>query len=462
LKFITDVVKDHADQKLPLQVILMSSHEASLRESFTKLRPTAGVSSSRMRVMAKPKNDHELAAWKLTLEQLAADRPHIGAIESFVNAASDAIKIAASRQADMLWGLDLQAIELLHTTALEDNDDFPRYVEECLSRMLLTRLEEAARLRASLKGLSDHLSKKDKSAGLSSGSEICDSRTSIRDLMTSAVWRGGEQSQLRPVRGKAKRPAWIQSVLRFGMVLRDPKGRIWLHLTQSCDLAQCKAAELPDLALLFIRGQAGHVANAASAGHSLIQLSGEMTSGSGELITWNLRRIYTPSVAEFGAAFGKGWSVIGELRQDQAQSIVTAYGAQTTRIGLQRAVRSWEVEGTALALKDLTRAHEHDALAGFPVAGQAVRRSDRENVLHFEIATHRALQEQFPGQIGDAALRLCSGIIMGKGGKSEGEPYFVYMDTKPIKVVDLRSHVAAQWRDKPANADKVVLAVWPK
>lgn len=225
LPFIEKVVQAHNGQGLPLQVILMSSHEASLRQEFPKLRPQLRVSSSRMRVLAKPQDDAALSAWKLSLTQLATDRAFVKPIESFARAAGEAFEDAAKKQAQALWGLDLQAMHLLHATAAEDHDDYSRYVEECLSRMLLARLEEVAQLRTALDDLRRKFEANGASTVISAGSEIGDSRASIRQLMTSVVWRGGHGAPATVPRKKALRSAWAQGFLRFGMVLRDAGGQ---------------------------------------------------------------------------------------------------------------------------------------------------------------------------------------------------------------------------------------------
>ena len=61
--FIERIVHNHAEQERPLQLILMSSHEEGLKQDFRELRPRVGVTSSRMRILAKPQNDAQLASW---------------------------------------------------------------------------------------------------------------------------------------------------------------------------------------------------------------------------------------------------------------------------------------------------------------------------------------------------------------------------------------------------------------
>lgn len=460
--FIERIVHNHAEQECPLQLILMSSHEEGLKQDFRKLRPRVGVSSSRMRILAKPQNDAQLAAWKLTLEQLAMDRGHVSAIELFVRRAIGAIRRATDEQSKKLWELDLQAMKVLHETAKTDNDDFSRYVEECLSRYLLTRLEEIHDLREALDGLRDSFGRNGGSTRISAGAEIGDSRAAIREIMTSMVWRGGGSPIIPAMPANpADAPRWVQQFLRFGMVIRDSNGHLWLNLTQACDLAQANLAELAELPLLLIGGHATNPTVQGKPDNATIRMTAPMAGAEPDLISWQLQRVSTPSVADIAAGFGRGWVVVGELRLDQAQSVVASYGAQVTRVGLQLAVRSWGMRGVAMSAGALHSAIDGSAVTGFAVAANALMQ-DKECEVHFELSTYNALQAHFPEEINDAALRLCAGVVVKPGKTSQGEPYLVHCEAAPTTVEELRALVNnKQWLERAQNANKVIVAVWP-
>jgi len=362
---IKRIIENHAEQDRPIQLILMSSHEEELKQDFHELRPYIQASSSRMRILAKPQDDVQLAGWKLTLEQLATDRSYVNFIERFVKQAIDTIKRAADERSGKLWELDLQAMKVLHATARADNDDFVRYVEECLGRYLLTRLEESNDLRKALEMLREEFEQKDDTSLVSVSAEVCDSHAAIREVMSSMVWRGGS---VPIVPNKPANPAdgseWTQSFLRFGMVLQDCNGRLWLNLTQSCDLAQANADELDNLSLLFVSGQITSPTMQGKNSNAFVPMNAPMAGAGSDLVTWNLQRISTPSVSEFANAFNNGWSVVGELRQDQAQHVIAIYGARATRVGLQRAVRSWKMYGVALKNSMLQKAADDAAIEG--------------------------------------------------------------------------------------------------
>ena len=458
--FIINLVSRHSGQSRPLQLIIMSYHVEGLKRDFRNLRPETQVSSSRMRIIAKPQSEAELAGWKLTLEQLSTDRSHVPAIESFVKEAIGAMEHAVKVQSSNLWGLDLQAMKLLHETAMGDNDDFSRYVEECLSRYLLSQLEEYQKVRHALEQLHAQFQKNGSPTFISSGAEIGDSRAAVRDVMTSMVWRGEEAPNiLNWPRSKAKRPGWVQSVLRFGMVLRDPHGRLWLNLTQSCDLAQAKD-DLPHLSLLFIAG-ATNTPGTSTQSNAVVPMSAPMPGAGTELICWQLRRVYTPSVADFGDAYGSGWLIVGELRLDQALNVVANYGAQATRVALQKSVRSWAMNGIAMTVGNLRDAKAEASVTGVKVTAQMILGEKDKYELHFELSAYSALQEKFPAVIGDAALRICLGVPIKPGKPSHGDPYLHHCQSSPATMADLQGMIGNnQWLEKAENRDKIIVAVW--
>jgi len=461
---IKRIIENHAEQDRQIQLILMSSYEERLKQDFHELRPYIQASSSRIRILAKPQDDTQLAGWKLTLEQLATDRSYVNFIERFVKQAIDTIKRAADERSGKLWELDLQAMKVLHATARADNDDFVRYVEECLGRYLLTRLEESCDLRKALERLREEFEQKDDTSLVSVSAEVCDSHDVIREVMSSMVWRGGGAPI---VPNKPANPAdgseWTQSFLRFGMVLQDCNGRLWLNLTQSCDLAQAKADELDNLSLLFVSGQI----SPTMPGKNIVSMNAPMAGAGSDLVSWNLQRISTPSVSEFANAFNNGWSAVGELRQDQAQHVIAIYGARATRVGLQRAVRSWKMCGVALKNSMLQKAADDAAIEylGLPVNAHLLLHN-KDYRVYFDLLMYNSLQAKFSDEIGAGALRICKGVAVNPGKASQGEPYLIHLHCKtaPTNIKELRGLIDDKYKQflkEERNANKIIVVVWP-
>jgi hypothetical protein len=183
LPFIQEVLQQHDGKEHALQVILMSSHDEQLKADFKKIRPMLQVSSSRLRIMEKPKTDMHVVSWKVALFQLASDRPFVVALERFIRDAGTTLTEAAKVTATRLWELDLQAMDLLHEVTSKDHDDYVRYVEDAVSRRLLSGLEEDGGMRPSLQQLDAIFTPHRGTNLLSPTAEIGDSRAAIHALM---------------------------------------------------------------------------------------------------------------------------------------------------------------------------------------------------------------------------------------------------------------------------------------
>lgn len=462
--FVRGVLRAHEAQAKPLQIILMSSHEAELKRVFKDLRPQLSVSSSRMRIMGKPLTNEQDICWKLALHQLAADRNFVKLIEDFVARASTAVEKAAKIQANQLWELDLHAMDVLHEAATLDNDDYSRYVEECLSRNLLSCLEQSDEVRLTLHALGTRLVDHRQEGLVSAAAEIGDSRAAIRGLMSSMEWRNTAALHLTefPTAGNdLEKAQWARKNIRFGMVLRSPEGNEWLNLTQPCDLAQAKDDGLATTCLLLIGGERAHPSLERQGG-SFVQMSAFMSDGDIDVLSWNLRRTQTPSIQDFAKTFGGGWSVVGEMRIDQVQHIAAQYGARVARVALPRTARTWKLNGFAMLASALRDAPPDAEVAGTAISAHALYRGKSIHQVHIDRDDLTALLDAYPGYFDDTALRLYLGIRLDPG-KKEGEvfaPRVIHCEAFPITMGALKiAFSSPKWLDR--NGDKVLLALWP-
>lgn len=462
LPFIDSVIIAHKDCEKPLQVILMSTHVTQLRSEFRDIRPFLKASSSRMRIMGKPMADDDLIHWKTALYQLASDRPFISAVENFVSETSKGLELAARDQANKLWELDLQAMDILHETATLDNDDFCRYVEECISRHLLTALESYTGIRNSLRTLGDSLMEHRNTNVIAPVAEIGDSRAAIRGLMRSMEWRGGPSldHSTYPAHSSALNKAqWLKKNLRFGMVLRSNDGREWLNLTQACDLAQAKDDAFDKVSLLLVSGVRSRPLN-QEKNQAMVYLSSTATDTETETLGWNLRNIRTPTIQEFAEDFVNGWTSVGELRLDQAQSIAATYSSRASRVGLQRRLSSWHLQGTALLAGTLSEADPATLLGGTPLTGHAMSRGNSDE-LHIDQESLSSIIEAFPDSINEELLSAYMGVQLKAGNKITSETLLIYCKDKPASMGDLKISINHEkWLTNGLNKTKIVLAVW--
>lgn len=462
LPFIKEMISAHVDAPDPLQIILMSTHEAQLKAEFRDIRPFLETSSSRMRIMSKPMTDDELIHWESALFQLSSDRQFVNAVESFVTETSKGFQLAAQEQAKRLWELDLQAMDILHETATFDNDDFCRYVEECLSRQLLTALEQYSGIRQSLDVLGNLLKDHRTTNVIAPVAEIGDSRAAIRMLMRSMEWRGGDTPNPADIKQYAEpndRAKWIQKNLRFGMVLKSADGKEWLNLTQVCDLAQTKEESFNVVSLLLVSGSYARPVEREN-GQALVYLNSPVSDVGSDVLCWNVRNVKTPSILDFAQEFYEGWSITGELRLDQAQSIAALYSSRTSRVGLQRRLSSWCLEGCALPVNILKNGHAEDKITGIPLSGHAMNRGKSDEI-HIDSNSMKLLRQKYPNIISETSLKLYMGMQLKPGAKNKEEGLVIYCKEKPDNIEALRIAINDKvYLEHATNQNKVVLALW--
>lgn len=462
LPFIQKILTAHKYAQDPLQIILMSTYKEHLKAEFKNIRPQLKASSSRMRIMSKPTIDDDLVHWKSALFQLSSDRQFVSAVENFVTETSNGFQSAAQEQATRLWELDLQAMDILHEAATLDNDDFCRYVEECLSRHLLTALEQYSGIQKSLYVLGDLLKEHRTTKVIAPVAEIGDSRAAIRMLMKSMEWRGGNSPSLAEFaknNDPKDRAKWIQKNLRFGMVLKSSDGKQWLNLTQACDLAQTKEDDLDAVSLLLISGSYVRPVGRES-GQSLVYLNTSLSDIGSEVLCWDVRNVQTPSIFGFAQDFYNAWSIIGELRLDQAQSIAALYSSRTLRVGLQKRLSSWCLDGCALSIKKLNSDAADAQIIGTPLSGHAMNRGKPDEV-HIDRDSMILLQKDFPNCISKISLKLYMGMQIKPGANNKEEGILIYCNEKPENIESLRTAISEkEFLGKAINQNKVVIALW--
>lgn len=464
LPFIREALDTHEGQELPLQVILMSSHEDRLRRDFKTIRPVLKVSSSRMRIMEKPRTDTHLVAWRAALWQLASDRAELTKLERVIRETGAALVTAANTTAHRLWELDLQAADLLHELASKDNDDFVRYVEDAVSRRLLSSLEADGGMRPSLHALDAVLVTHRTQNLLSPTAEIGDSRAAIHGLMHSMEWREGVPAMPPFPNGEpdVDKARWIRKHLRFGMVLRDPLGGEWLNITQACDLAQCKESEFAHSTVLFIRGQ-HTLPSVALEGNYYVSMSARMAQSENHVLTWNLRDVRAESILAFSQTYGTGWQVIGELRPDKAQSIAEQYGARMARVGLPKLMSPWRLAGLAMRVADLQGTEDDTELAGLALAGHAIQRPKaKQHELHLDLPALDELVSKHGAAVDGTIVQLLTGVSISPGKRLEigSKAVCIYYAIPPESAGEARKGLDERFLTDTRSVDKILVLLW--
>jgi hypothetical protein len=469
LPFIRRVLDDHETQARPLQVILMSSHDQELKANFKDIRPVLEVSSSRLRIMEKPKSDAHLVAWRAVLWQLASDRAEVPMLERFISEGGSALIESSKRAAMQLWELDVQAMDLLHELADKDSDDYTRYVEDAVSRRLLSELEGNGGMRPSLQQLDTAFMAHRTKSLLAPAAEIGDSRAAIHGLMHSMEWRDGVAGLPPFPAGETvlERSLWIRKQIRFGMVLADRGGTKWLNITQACDLAQAKDADIGRSTIFLLRGQASLPAG-SPPGEYYVPMTAMMIDAENHVLTWNLRDVRTESIESFSTTYGDEWRVVGELRPDRAQDIAAQFGARMARVGLPVTLSAWRLAGMAMSVRDLQGAHADTALPGLALRGHAVQRArdrgkDKPHELHLDATSLGELLTAY-GEFLDAGIAgLLAGVSLKQGSKQDlgAKAVCRYSATPPANAGEARELLKhPQLFQDARNADRILVFLW--
>ncbi|PKO92575.1 MAG: hypothetical protein CVU15_05490 [Betaproteobacteria bacterium HGW-Betaproteobacteria-1] len=332
IPLIKDLLAAHENERLPLLVILMSSHEAQLQADFNILRPELERTSSRFRLMLKPTlSTASKSFWHCTFEQLASERSVVIPIEKFIKAWSEKLKLAADKISNGLWSLDAHALSILSKTAEEDHLSLEEYFGDLLTRRVLAEVEHADFPATETALLTKALSAAERP---NFDSEIGDSRLALRKIVVDIAWHRQnwwKPKKTYPRNSTQRKFEWLKRHVRFGTVLRRKTTREYLvNITQACDVAHVPIEEIKLNHMLFLPGEEGALHNMKIPGKYASSYSFDKGNAWINLF-WNLRQPRTPSMNDFLGILG-GYEIVGQLRQDQAQDIAAQFSHLTSRI----------------------------------------------------------------------------------------------------------------------------------
>lgn len=380
--FLRDCLQKSAERADPLLLVLASSHAESIRDDFRWLRQQLGITTSRFRILQKPDSASLSHMWKRSLMLLAADRGLVLPIEGLIACVAETVQTAAQQLGRELWELDAHALNALRQVAEEDNDDFPRYFDECISRRMLGFLERNVKLKPAASALAKELRSCSDGRYKREAFEAGDSRQALLELLDDIAWRGEPAWKSDPVPHDdawdketrlLRQSDWFVRNVRFGSVLKDRSGELWVNLTQACDILQSKP-DRRDAEVVFLAHGSLKPTLHEDDRRACTRSDGFYRDGFRGSVWWNVRRTQSPVINEFIANFrAHDWSVVGELRQDQAQHVLNLWAAQASRVALPNLPRTWRVRGYALTYYDILDGADDALLSGQAIKGDAVR-----------------------------------------------------------------------------------------
>ncbi|MCW8930085.1 MAG: hypothetical protein OQL19_07615 [Gammaproteobacteria bacterium] len=371
ISLIEEFLEKNKDNTSPLLFLLMSSHHQELKDQFLRLRPKLRATSSRFRIMGKPRHDNkkDLLSWMCTFEQLANERDLIDPIEGFIDSWGKKLKNSVNNLSDDLWGLDAHSLNILYKTAKEDHAYFEEYMAELFSKHILALVEKDEFPIGETKNLETALFK---IPSLKQGTEISDSRIVLRQLLGDVEWHrekwyeANESYPLPSVDTTDDKSdtennihlqdegqyEWFMKYIRFGTVLRNSKApnNILVNLTQPCDKAHIVYNNYEAHHLLLFPGDLGFIDDKQRVDKQATT-SNYFNGNSWANIHWFLTRPQTPTIKIFLKQL-ENYEISGQLRHDSAQLILNQFASRSSRIGAMRTPLFSNLHGNILVKKE--------------------------------------------------------------------------------------------------------------
>lgn len=459
--FLAECLKESAGRANPLLLVLASSYADSIRDEFRVLRQQLSITTSRFRILQKPNDTAGLLhRWRRSLLSLAADRSAVGPIEGFVRQVGATVKQAAEDMSRQLWELDAHALGMLHDLAKADHDDFARYLDEVLSRRVLGFLEHNVELRQAARTLTAALT----APGVRREAlEAGDSRAALLELVDDVTWRRQRawEPDERPAAGAdakedlERRTDWFYRNIRFGSVLRDPDGKLWVNVTQACDILQASPEQRATENMLLIHG-ARKDSSFRPEGQGFANSDGFRQDDTRGSVWWDVRRTLNPIVNEFIEMVAtQDWKVVGELRLEHAQRVVAQYAASISRVAVPNLPAVWKLRGIAVDLYTLFESADADAVGGCAIVGDAVR-TKSGMLLHVPFTEIEKIQSEVPDFAALNFDKFDEGVKASKPSKGVwkeslgADPRTLYLADAPATFGDLKAHIEDQPKAKLA------------
>lgn len=264
-KFIKNILERASDTDIPL-FILMSSHEQKLIDDFSSLKSELEMTSSRFRILKKPTEDIAEHEWIHTIESLVREQELVIVLEKFTRQWIKRFSESTSKTCSDLWCMDAYALSMFLSAANDDGISFYDYFSEVIMRKAMSEIEFSDSPHQITLELEKLLKSK---ADISAGSEIRDSRETVRQLINEFCWHKDwlsthSEHKLRTTFSSSSFQAgteekthpylWIKHQLNFGTVLKKDTGELYIHLTQPCDLARISYDSRKSDYLFFLPG----------------------------------------------------------------------------------------------------------------------------------------------------------------------------------------------------------------
>lgn len=354
INFIEDLIKRIKKETLSTQLILTSYDLDGLKNNFRDLHRQNKISSSRLKVIAKPKTDDDFLYWKFALFQIANEKIFMNEQEQMQGDIARCIEKASDKLIEKIWEMDACYLNQLSLVAQEDHISLQKYLFELMSKNLLAEYEEQISENDSIQKFEKALkSVENNNLIFSSSWEITDPYENLKTLFADLVsfryksiekpYQNFNNQELNKNNFKD-----YLALINFGTILKlkgqknkqgTENNQYYINLTIPCDYIHSEYNNGKKEKLIFIPGKEYDPLNSFTINNKEAKsqhLHIKDCTGTKSL-KWLLRQPETFSINDvLQRLINKEFVITGQLRQEQAQAIITKFATNISRIGLPR------------------------------------------------------------------------------------------------------------------------------
>lgn len=347
INFVEELINIIKDKEALTQFILMSYDSDGLQTQFRRLHKENKISSSRFKVIKKPYLDKDLTEktnWKLALIQIANEKSFMKEQEQMQIELAFCIKEASEKLIEKIWEMDACCLNQLRLTAQEDHISLQKYLLELMSKNLLAEYEEQIAENDSIEKLEQALKAVEHNNLIfSSSPEIIDPYEKLKVLLADLIAIRYKSIKQLPKDSNTKevnRTNYVKHLeyINFGTILKDTtNNQHYVNLTMPCDYIHLKFDDITVEKFILIPGKEYNPLTSFGINNKEFKSQHLNIQDQIGSLKWELRK---PEMMVIKSVLNKliknELTIVGQLRQEQAQAIITKFATNISRIGLPR------------------------------------------------------------------------------------------------------------------------------
>lgn len=347
IAFVEELIKMTKKNNSSTQFVLMSYDSNGLKDEFRRLHKRNNISSARFKVIEKPNSDEDLTGllnWKLALIQIANEKSFMNEQEQMQIELAGCIEKASKKLVEKIWEMDSCYLNQLRLTAQEDHISLQKYLLELMAKNLLAEYEEQIVKNNSISNLEQALEAVENNDLIfSSSPEIIDPYEKLKILLADLIayrYKSIKQQPKKADKVEVDKSSYTEyfDYINFGTILKDTiNDQYYVNLTMPCDYIHSKFDDIKVETFIFIPGKKYNPLSSFGNNNKEFKSQHVTIQDRIESLKWELRKPETMIIKSVLDKLVKNeFVVVGQLRQEQAQAIITKFSTNISRIGLPR------------------------------------------------------------------------------------------------------------------------------